>query len=128
MPPREKILVIDDQAEVRDFLATVLDRAGFEVVKGPDGEKALKRFPRERDAFALAILDLDLGPGKPDGIATLKDLKKIAPELPVIMLSGKGSSAAVRAAWKAGAADFLEKDTQIEDRLELSLEKTKELV
>ncbi|HZU96001.1 MAG TPA: sigma-54 dependent transcriptional regulator [Planctomycetota bacterium] len=125
---REKILVIDDQSEVRDYLGTVLERAGFDVVKEADGEKALRRFPKEKDAFALAVLDLDLGPGKPDGLAVLKELKKLAPELPVVMLSGKGSSAAVRAAWKAGAADFVEKDTQIEDRLELSLEKTKELV
>jgi DNA-binding NtrC family response regulator len=125
---REKILVIDDQAEVRDYVATVLERAGFDVTKEPDGERALKRFPKERDSYALVVLDLDFGPGKPDGLATLKELKKLAPELPVIILSGKGSSAAVRAAWKAGAADFLEKDTQIEDRLELSVEKTKELV
>jgi DNA-binding NtrC family response regulator len=125
---RDKILVIDDQAEVRDYLATVLERAGFEVAKEPDGEKALKRFPKEKDAFVLAVLDLDLGPGKQDGLSILKDLRKMAPELPVIILSGKGSSASVRAAWKAGAADFIEKDTQIEDRLELSLEKTQEFV
>src|SRR5271156_3278884 len=118
---REKILVVDDQAEVRDHVGSVLERAGFEVVKEPDGEKALKRFPRERDAFVLALLDLDFGPGKQDGLSILLELKRLAPELPVIMLSGKGSSAAVRAAWKAGAADFLEKDTQIEHRLELSL-------
>jgi DNA-binding NtrC family response regulator len=125
---REKILVIDDQAEVRDYLGQVLERAGFEAVKEPDGERVLKRLPKEKDAFSLAILDLDLGPGKPDGLAVLRELKRTAPDLPVIILSGKGTSATVRAAWKAGAADFLEKDTQIEDRLELSLEKTQELV
>ncbi|MBI3722436.1 sigma-54-dependent Fis family transcriptional regulator [bacterium] len=125
---REKILVVDDQAEVRDYLGTVLDRAGFEAVKEADGERALKRLPREKDAFSLVILDLDLGPGKQDGLAVLKEMRKLAPDLPVVILSGKGTSASVRAAWKAGAADFLEKDTQIEDRLELSLEKTQELV
>jgi DNA-binding NtrC family response regulator len=128
MASSERILVIDDQAEVREYLESVLKRGGFDVISEPDGERGLKRVAKERDALALVVLDLDLGPGRKDGLEVLKDVKRAAPDVPVVMLSGKGTIATATAAIKAGAQDFLEKDTYIEGKLEASVEKAKKLI
>jgi len=125
---KEKILVIDDQAEVRDYLARILARRGYEVLEAGSSREAVSLLEKERSLLSLVILDLDLGKGTKEGLSLLSQIKNEAPQVPVIILTGKGTIPTAVKALKAGAADFLEKDAYIAEHLEASMEKIKALL
>ncbi len=77
-----RVLVIDDNAEARRFLAKTLERAGHEFALAADGEEGLRKSEEER--FNLVLLDVRTP--KVAGIAVLKDLQAKRPGLPVIMI------------------------------------------
>jgi DNA-binding response OmpR family regulator len=79
-----RILIIDDEAALRDVLARLLEREGHEVFTAGDGVDGLRLW-REHGAAAV-ILDIHMP--RSDGIETLVQLRALAPELPVIVISG----------------------------------------
>jgi len=79
-----RILIIDDEAALRDILARLLEREGHEVFTAGDGVDGLRLW-REHGA-AVVILDIHMP--RSDGIETLVQLRALAPELPVIVISG----------------------------------------
>jgi len=123
----ETILLVDDQRMVRDHLASVLTARGYEVATAATGDAALRMFAKRGDELSLVILDLDLG-AEPDGLGVLKQMKADQPDVPVIMLSGKGTIQTAVQALKLGAADFLEKGLCLEEQLDASVEKLKRLI
>ncbi len=123
----ETILLVDDQRMVRDHLASVLTARGYEVATAATGDAALRMFAKRGDALSLVILDLDLG-AEPDGLGVLQQMKADQPDVPVIMLSGKGTIQTAVQALKLGAADFLEKGLCLEEQLDASVEKLKRLI
>src|SRR5688572_5772731 len=80
------ILVIDDEQLVANAIATVLTRAGHQVSVAANGDAGLAKFKEARQD--LVITDIVM-PGK-EGIETIRDLRKLAPELPIIAMSGGG--------------------------------------
>lgn len=104
------ILIVDDEAFIRKTLKDLLNDEGFEVTTAANGYEALKAL--EKDQPDLALLDIWM-PGI-DGIETLKEIKKIAPELPVIMITGHGTVDTAVSATKFGAYDFIEKPLSID--------------
>ena len=125
---KEKILVIDDQQEIRDYLARILAKRGYEVLGAGSPKEGLTLFEDERASLALVILDLDLGKGTREGLSLLSQFKNEAPQVPVIILTGKGTIPTAVKALKAGAADFLEKNAYTGEHLEASMEKIRALV
>jgi DNA-binding response OmpR family regulator len=99
----EKILIIDDEASLRETLGRILQLAGFTVQAASDGRQALE-LVKDQD-FNLAYLDLHL-PGM-DGIQILKEIRKYQPKLPVIMLTGFGTLQSAVEALRLGAIDYL---------------------
>ena len=101
-----RILIVDDEANIRRMLGALLRAEGFDVADAANGNAALLAFD-ERQPDAI-LLDLMMPPG-PDGIATLEKIRERDPVTPVIMMSGKAQlNDAVRAI-KHGAFQFLEK-------------------
>ena len=111
MQRSSRLLVVDDDPGARGWLASFAERLGYEVDVATTGEEALDSF-RERPA-ALVTLDVLL-PGI-DGLDTLKALKKLAPEVRVIMLSGHGEAQTIVEAVRGGASDFLRKPFEPEE-------------
>ena len=99
------ILVIDDEAGIRETLETLLELEGYSVEVAIDGEAGLLRI--EKRAYDLVLLDLAL-PGK-NGIEILGIIRARAPELPVIMLTAYGTVENVVDAIHAGAQNFVQK-------------------
>jgi DNA-binding NtrC family response regulator len=116
-PERERILVVEDQAGMRSFLAAALEDAGYEVVAAADGRAAL-RLLDEQDV-QLVLTDLKM-PGA-DGMAVLRHAQKVQPEAPVLVLTAFGSIEAAVAAMKEGAADFLTKPVDSPEVLALTV-------
>jgi two-component system response regulator AtoC len=116
-----RVLVIDDDPGVRDYMEALVSRQGYEVMAVADGEQALLSLETSRPD--LVTLDVVL-PGM-DGLETLSELKKRLPEIPVVMLSGHGQARNIVEAMRLGASDFLRKPFEVEE-LELAFQKALE--
>ncbi len=122
------VLIADDQPEVLELLAQHLRARGKQVLEFPTGALLAQHLNQTADAVELVVLDLDFGAGEQDGIATLRQIKRDRPDTPVIILTGKGNVDAAVDAVQQGAADFIEKDLFVEDKLELSMEKVERML
>lgn len=100
-----KILIVDDEINIRMTLKDILEDEGYETMMVGTGEKAVAIAKKER--FDMVILDVKL-PGI-DGIETYKEIHKISPELDILMISGHSDISTAVNAVKLGAYDFLEK-------------------
>ncbi len=116
-----RVLVIDDDPGVRDYLEALVTRQGYEVFAAAGGEEALQSLEQSRPD--LVTLDVVL-PGM-DGLETLRQLKQKLADVPVIMLSGHGQARTIVEAMKLGASDFLRKPFEVEE-LELAFQKALE--
>ena len=127
-PVNGRVLIADDQREVRDLLADKLRARGKQTESFASGRDLLKQIKIDGEDVELVVLDLDFGAGEPDGLEILRQVREERPNLPVIILTGKGSVDSAVAAVQAGAADFIEKDLFVEDKLELSIEKVERML
>ena len=103
--PKSRILVIDDEAAIRESLRMTLEYEGYEVLLAPTGQDGITS--AERDAPDLVLLDVKM-PGM-DGLEVLERLRLINETLPVIVVSGHGTISTAVEATKKGAFDFIEK-------------------
>ncbi len=99
------ILVGEDELEVRGYLEMALKCLGYSVELAQDGDEVLSCLQTSRMDIAAVLLDVMM-PHR-DGIDTLKAIRRIAPNLPVIIISGAASTLNVVNAMKSGATDFL---------------------
>jgi two-component system nitrogen regulation response regulator NtrX len=109
MTPKPKlkgsVLVVDDEARVRNSLRKVLEYEGYTVLEASRGVDALEELKREK--VGAVLLDIKM-PGM-DGMEVLKQAVEADPDLPVIMISGHGTISTAVEATKIGAFDFIEK-------------------
>jgi two-component system response regulator FixJ len=103
--------IVDDDADVRQSLQTLLEAAGYRCLAFSSGEAFLAG--REEAPGSCAIVDMRM-PGM-DGLAILSELARAGAKLPVIMMTGYGDVALSVRAMKAGAVDFLEKPYKFAD-------------
>ena len=114
----EKILIVDDEKDTRDFMARALS-GQYEVVTAADAELAMRQL--ESDASIRLMLSDIRMPGE-DGLTLMKAAKAAHPNLAVVLLTAFGSIDQAVAAMKDGADDFLTKPVDL-DQLELRVEK-----
>ncbi|MEY4951467.1 MAG: hypothetical protein RL698_3678, partial [Pseudomonadota bacterium] len=105
-----RILVVDDEDEIRQSLRGVLSDEGFTVEEAGDGRRAFEMLSASRPD--LVILDVWLP--EIDGIALLEQIKARHPDLPVVIICGHANIEAAVRATRLGAADFIEKPFSIE--------------
>lgn len=108
-----RVLIADDEANMRWVLERALSKAGYEVETAEDGQLALDRALTERPDLVL----LDLKMPKMDGLNVLRTLKEHYPDLLIVMMTAHGSTATAVEAMKAGAHDYLMKPFDIEELL-----------
>ncbi len=99
------ILVGEDEMEVRGYLEMALKCLGYSVELAQDGDEVLSCLQSSRSDIAAVLLDIMM-PNR-DGIDTLREIRRIHPGLPVIIVSGASSTLNVVTAMKTGATDFL---------------------
>jgi UDP-3-O-[3-hydroxymyristoyl] N-acetylglucosamine deacetylase len=109
----KKILVVDDEDRVRESIREILTDEGYRVTEAADGARVLDLIKSEQPHLVL----LDIWMPEIDGIGLLKDIKKAAPDLNVIMISGHGNIHTAVTATKLGAFDFMEKPLSLEGLL-----------
>ncbi len=101
------ILIVDDEADIRDLVAGILADEGYAARVAKDADEALAAVAARRPQ--LILLDIWLEGSRLDGLALLDVIKSQHPEVPVVMISGHGTIETAVAAIKRGAYDFIEK-------------------
>lgn len=119
------ILLVDDDPTQRRLLQAVVEKSGFSTVQADNGNSALEH-ALGPDGQNIDVVMLDLVMPGLSGMDTLAELSRARPELPVIVLTGKGSIDAVVAAMQAGARDFVVKPASPE-RLIVSIRNALEI-
>jgi CheY-like chemotaxis protein len=104
-----KVLMVDDEEQFRATTKKILDKRGFDTIVAESGEEAIDKVKENPD---VVILDIKM-PGI-DGHEALKQIKKLKPDLPVIMLTGHGALPSAREALATGAFDYLSKPCDID--------------
>ena len=111
------ILIVDDEADIRELVAGVLEDEGYSPRTAADADSALAALAERRPS--LALLDVWLQGSRLDGLQLLDEIKKRHPSLPVIIVSGHGNLDTAVAAVRQGAVDFIEKPFESERLLHL---------
>jgi two-component system nitrogen regulation response regulator NtrX len=101
------ILIVDDEADIRDLVAGILNDEGFTTRTARDSDSALAEIANRRPH--LVFLDIWLQGSKLDGLQLLEQIKRDHSDLPIVMISGHGNIETAVAAIKRGAYDFIEK-------------------
>jgi excisionase family DNA binding protein len=108
-PLRPRILVVDDEAPIRDLLAKTLALAEYDVDVAPEGRLALERL--RTLPYDLLITDLKM-PGL-DGIAVIREARRYKPDLPVIIITGFSTEASAIEAINLGVSGYLTKPFRV---------------
>jgi two-component system, NtrC family, nitrogen regulation response regulator NtrX len=111
------ILIVDDERDIRELVAGVLEDEGYDCRTAGDSSAALEAIDERRPS--LVLLDVWLHGSKMDGLEVLDEIKAREPELPVIIFSGHGNIDTAVAAIGRGAVDFIEKPFEAEKLLHL---------
>jgi two-component system nitrogen regulation response regulator NtrX len=117
------ILIVDDEADIRELVAGILQDEGYDTRTARDSDDALAAVTTRRPN--LVFLDIWLQGSRLDGLQLLDAVKQQHPEMPVVMISGHGNIETAVAAIKQGAYDFIEKPFKA-DRLVLVAERALE--
>jgi DNA-binding NtrC family response regulator len=107
MDQKNRVLIVDDEPNVRLVLGTALSSVGYQVGDAEDGEKALEILSSPRQSFDLVLLDLQMP--KLDGMELLSRLREAGNSVPVVILTAHGNIPEAVTAMKLGAIDFLTK-------------------
>jgi len=111
----ETILVVDDEAAVRELAVQILQRQGYQVIAADSGEAALEFFRTRPSGVDLVILDLGM-PGL-GGFNCLRGLLKIDPSVRVLIASGYSVTGSVQECLETGAAGYIGKPYRLKDLL-----------
>src|SRR6266581_1451757 len=117
------VLIVDDEADIRDLVAGILSDEGHGARTAADADQALAEIVKRRPS--LVFLDIWLQGSRLDGLELLDAIKEDHPDLPVVMISGHGNVETAVSAIKRGAYDYIEKPFKA-DRLLLVAERALE--
>lgn len=106
-PTGADILVVDDEADIRELVSGLLEDEGHAVRMASNSDEALASIRARRPS--LALLDIWMQGGGLDGLELLDVIKGLDPDLPVVMISGHGNIETAVSALQRGAYDFIEK-------------------
>ena len=109
-----RLLIVDDEIGFADVLRKRMARRGIDATPAASGEEAIRIL--RASEFDVAIVDLKLE--GMDGLEILKVFKLMAPDMPVLMLTGHGSEEARDACMQQGAVGYLSKPMEFEELLE----------
>jgi excisionase family DNA binding protein len=106
---RPRILVVDDEAGIRELLAKTLAVAEYDVNLAPGGQEALERLHREQ--YDLLITDLRM-PGV-DGLTLIREARRFMPQLPIVIITGYSTEASAIEAINLGVNGYLTKPFRV---------------
>ena len=113
--PKARILVVDDEDDLRMLLDHVVSNAGYHVITATDGEEAISKIQNE--TFDVALLDIQMP--NASGIEVLKYIQKNSPKTKAVMLTGYADLKFAMEAREYGAKDFINKPYMLDEIVEI---------
>jgi len=107
------VLVVDDEEVVREVCATLVQQLGFQTITAADGEEGVRLFKGHADEIGCVLLDLTMP--RMHGISAFREMKRLRPDIPVILCSGYDEREATEHFTNEGLAGFLQKPYTLED-------------
>jgi len=107
----KSLLIVDDDAPLRNRLARAMEQKGFKVIQAESVKEGISQAQNSTPAFA--VVDLRLGDGS--GLEIVKEIRKVKKDSKIIMLTGYGNIPTAVAAVKAGAIDYIPKPVDADD-------------
>ncbi|MBN9311213.1 sigma-54 dependent transcriptional regulator [Devosia sp.] len=117
------ILIIDDEDDIRDLIAGILEDEGYQTRQAHDADSGLNEIARRRPG--LVFLDIWMQGSRLDGLQLLYEFQSQHPDMPVVMISGHGNVETAVSAIRRGAYDYIEKPFKV-DRLLLITQRAME--
>jgi CheY-like chemotaxis protein len=114
IPFQGRVLLVDDEPDLRDSISAMLGHLGFEVDVAGDGLEALNRF--QAGVYALVLMDLTMP--RMDGKEAFRRMKELDPNVRVILSSGYNEQEAIQQFLGRGLAGFIQKPYQLKTLLE----------
>jgi sigma-B regulation protein RsbU (phosphoserine phosphatase) len=121
---KTKVLVVDDDAFIREVLASILEGGGYDVGTAENGKQALAAFSADGAGVDLIISDMNMP--EMNGTELIKKIRDAGSDVPIIILTGNSEISVAISAMNSGASDYLMKDENIQDTVILSVEKVLE--
>ena len=107
--PKGKVLIIDDEADVRDVLKFHLSEQNFQILEAENGEEAIKILNSEDNMVNVGLILCDIRMPKVNGIECIQYLQKEAPGIPVVVVTGFPDTEIATGLLKSGVKDYLVK-------------------
>ena len=107
-----RVLVVDDEPDIRKAVHLILTKAGYDVIEAEDGEQGIADVKSGDNPLLLNIIICDLAMPKVNGMEAIAYFRSQFPSVPVIVLSGTGTVDKARTLLKQGVAEFLSKPVE----------------
>ena len=114
-----RVLVVDDEADIRKSVRLTLTRAGFDVVEAEDGEKAIKEIRSGDNPVMIDAILCDIHMPKVNGVEAIAFFRQQFPQVPVIVLTGEPDVKGATELMKQGVVDYLIKPVSAEKLTEV---------
>jgi len=106
---RGRVLVVDDEADVRNTLRLTLTKAGYDVIEAEDGEKAIEAVRSGDNPLMLDTVIMDLMMPKVNGVEATAYIRSQFPGVPILVLTGTPNIGSMNELYKKGIVDYLVK-------------------
>lgn len=116
LPENTMVLYVDDEALLREVAAIMIEDHGGECVVAVDGNDAVEKFAEQSDKFDFVYVDYSMP--NMNGYETILELRKIRPDIPIVVVSGLEIAPEVEELYKEGKVGFLSKPFREEDLIE----------
>ena len=117
--PKGRVLVIDDEEDVREVLRLHLEGAGFNVLEAENGEDGINILRSEDNMINIGLILCDIRMPKVNGVECVDFLKKEVPGIPVVMVTGYPDTEMATSLMKKGVKDYLVKPVEKEKLLDV---------
>lgn len=114
-----KIMVVDDEQNIRDVIRLQLGQAGYHILEAENGESALKLIKQEDNFISVGLILCDIRMPKVNGIDVIDYLKKEAPGIPIVVITGYPDTELAVSLLKKGVKDYLVKPIEKERLMEV---------
>jgi len=104
-----RVLVVDDEADVRKSVRLILTKAGYDVAEAEDGDQAIRQFISNDNPFKLGLMICDIVTPKVNGMEAIAYFRQEFPSVPVVVLNGEPKLGGATHLFKLGVVDYLEK-------------------
>jgi CheY-like chemotaxis protein len=119
---RGRVLVVDDEADLRKSVRLTLTKAGYDVVEAEDGEKAIEAVRSGDNPLMLDTIIMDLMMPKVNGVEAISYIRSQFPSVPILVLTGTPNIGSMNELYKKGIVDYLVKPIA-PDKLVAAVEK-----